>query len=206
MCRASGYELKRWQGVKPEIVVAARSMSQSFGVLCSVLRGYLLQNPLEILHREATTKLGLLCGALGLGRTAPSRGPGDASRDFSDPRPVLLGCCSSVEALPSHCSTSVGRLQQDTDDALWDGFLWAVPKKRTSHSKKRMRMAHKYLKPKHHYYQCPSCGHLKLQHMLCGHCLKETLRKTAEIRKQREAERREGLLQSGEKREETVSN
>ena len=65
----------------------------------------------------------------------------------------------------------------------WDGLLWGVPKKRTSHSKKRMRMTHKYLKPKHHYTVCPNCNNLKLLHVLCGHCLKETLRQTAAMRR-----------------------
>ena len=65
----------------------------------------------------------------------------------------------------------------------WGGILWAVPKKRTSHSKKRMRMAHKYLKPKGHYTVCPKCQNLKLLHVLCGHCLKETLRETAKMRR-----------------------
>ena len=69
---------------------------------------------------------------------------------------------------------------------IWDAvLLWAVPKKRTSHSKKRMRMAHKYLRPKHHYQMCQKCGQLKLQHMLCGHCFRETMRLTAEVRRQR---------------------
>jgi large subunit ribosomal protein L32 len=68
--------------------------------------------------------------------------------------------------------------------SIWDSILlWAVPKRRTSHSKKRMRMAHKYLKPKHHYQTCPKCGHLKLQHTLCGHCFRETMRLTAELRR-----------------------
>lgn len=65
----------------------------------------------------------------------------------------------------------------------WDGLLWAVPKKRTSHSKKRMRMAHKYLKSKGHYTVCPNCQNLKLLHVLCGHCLKEALRQTAKMRR-----------------------
>lgn len=70
--------------------------------------------------------------------------------------------------------------------SVWDGILlWAVPKKRTSHSKKRMRMAHKYLKPKRHYLPCPKCGGLKLMHTLCGHCFRETMKLTAETRKQR---------------------
>ena len=67
---------------------------------------------------------------------------------------------------------------------LEEFILWAVPKKRTSHSKKRMRMAHKYLKPKHHYTVCPKCTNLKLQHVLCGHCLKETLKLTALMRRE----------------------
>ena len=70
-------------------------------------------------------------------------------------------------------------------EVAWDdGFVWAVPKKRTSHSKKRMRMTHKYLKPKYHYTVCPKCNNLKLLHVLCVHCLKETLKATALMRKQ----------------------
>lgn len=68
-------------------------------------------------------------------------------------------------------------------------LLWAVPKKRTSHSKKRMRMTHKYLKPKHHYTVCPKCKNLKLLHVLCGHCLKETLRLTAMMRRKEFAQK-----------------
>ena len=40
-----------------------------------------------------------------------------------------------------------GEFISEVDCRDWDGFLWAVPKKRTSHSKKRMCMTHKYLKP-----------------------------------------------------------
>ena len=72
---------------------------------------------------------------------------------------------------------------------IWDSvLLWAVPKKRTSHSKKRMRMAHKYLKPKTNYQTCPKCGNLKLCHVLCGHCFRETMKLTAEFRKNMLAE------------------
>ncbi len=67
---------------------------------------------------------------------------------------------------------------------LEDCILWAVPKKRTSHSKKRMRMTHKYLKPKHHYCVCPKCNNLKLRHVLCSYCLKKTLRLTALMRRE----------------------
>ena len=80
--------------------------------------------------------------------------------------------------------SSVHDTVSSADDGLlsWNGLLWGVPKKRTSHSKKRMRMTHKYLKPKHHYTVCPNCNNLKLLHVLCGHCLKETMRETASMR------------------------
>lgn len=64
----------------------------------------------------------------------------------------------------------------------WDGVMWAVPKKRTSYTRKRIRNAPKHLKPRSDYMVCPQCRNLKLIHVLCGHCLKETLRKTAEMR------------------------
>ena len=74
-----------------------------------------------------------------------------------------------------------------SEDLLgWGGLLWAVPKKRTSHSKKRMRMAHKYLKPKSNFMVCVTCNNLKLLHVLCGHCLKQTLLDTAKMRKEQE--------------------
>ena len=80
----------------------------------------------------------------------------------------------------------LGSYTVPTPSTLWEAvLLWAVPKRRTSHSKKRMRMAHKYLKPKHHYQTCPKCGQLRLQHMLCGYCFRETMRLTAALRRQR---------------------
>lgn len=67
-----------------------------------------------------------------------------------------------------------------------ESLLWfAVPKRRTSHSKKRLRMTHKWLKPVHHYTFCNHCGNPKLLHVLCGNCFKETLKKTAEYRKEK---------------------
>lgn len=60
--------------------------------------------------------------------------------------------------------------------------MWAVPKKRTSYTRKRIRNAPKHLKPVSNYIACPECKNLKLLHMLCGHCLKETMQKTAEMR------------------------
>lgn len=67
------------------------------------------------------------------------------------------------------------------------GFLWmAAPKRRTSHSKKRMRMTNKWLKPIQNYTFCQTCGNPKLLNVLCGYCFKDTMRKTAEYRNKKE--------------------
>lgn len=80
--------------------------------------------------------------------------------------------------LPVATTTSSGE-----DNFLNGAILWAAPKKRTSHSKKRMRMTHKWLKPKQHCGYCPNCGYPKLLHVLCGNCFKKTMEKTAEYRR-----------------------
>ncbi|OBZ81481.1 putative 54S ribosomal protein L32, mitochondrial [Choanephora cucurbitarum] len=51
-----------------------------------------------------------------------------------------------------------------------ESILWAAPKKKTSHSKKRMRASNKGLKQKENVTSCPACGSNKLLHHLCGHC------------------------------------
>ncbi|KAL1719520.1 ribosomal L32p protein family-domain-containing protein [Schizophyllum commune] len=53
---------------------------------------------------------------------------------------------------------------------LLPGIVLAVPKKKTSHSKKRMRAAGKGLKDKQNIVSCPGCGAPKLAHHLCGKC------------------------------------
>jgi ribosomal protein L32 len=55
---------------------------------------------------------------------------------------------------------------------LWDGLLKAVPKKKTSHMKKRHRqMAGKALKDVTALNKCSACGRLKRAHVLCPHCV-----------------------------------
>lgn len=76
--------------------------------------------------------------------------------------PTSHGSCSSLE---------------------WDGILMAAPKKRTTRSKKRLRMTHKWPKNKRGIDVCFYCGRAKLMHFLCKHCLEETLKETNEIRK-----------------------
>jgi large subunit ribosomal protein L32 len=46
----------------------------------------------------------------------------------------------------------------------------AVPKKRTSRSRRNMRRAHDALKFTAAVETCPSCGELKLRHHLCEAC------------------------------------
>ena len=145
------------------------SLSSAVG-LWSALRLPSSYRALDGLRREIITRAGIIFGALAarLGAST-SRELGEESRDFNT---LTYNAALSNPIHDVSCELNT----------IWDGFLWAVPKKRTSHSKKRMRMAHKYLKPKHHYQTCPRCQNLKLQHMLCGHCFRETMKRTAEFR------------------------
>ena len=46
----------------------------------------------------------------------------------------------------------------------------AVPKKRTSKSRKRMRRSHDHLKYTASVTECENCGELKLRHHICPAC------------------------------------
>ncbi|TFK89789.1 hypothetical protein K466DRAFT_444853, partial [Polyporus arcularius HHB13444] len=56
---------------------------------------------------------------------------------------------------------------------LFPSWLLAVPKKKTSHSRKAMRSANKGLKDKQNLVHCPACGSPKLAHNLCPTCYRE---------------------------------
>jgi large subunit ribosomal protein L32 len=45
----------------------------------------------------------------------------------------------------------------------------AVPKRKTSPSKRNMRRSHHRLAPNAHV-ECPNCGELKRPHHICGAC------------------------------------
>jgi large subunit ribosomal protein L32 len=45
----------------------------------------------------------------------------------------------------------------------------AVPKRKTSPSRRNMRRSHDALKVTHHQ-ECPNCGELKLPHHMCPSC------------------------------------
>ncbi|KAI9145495.1 hypothetical protein BKA69DRAFT_1014622, partial [Paraphysoderma sedebokerense] len=55
--------------------------------------------------------------------------------------------------------------------ALFPAILLAVPKSRTTHGKKRMRMSNKGIKNLENITDCQVCGSPKLMHHLCGNCL-----------------------------------
>ncbi|KAF6224054.1 hypothetical protein HO133_010628 [Letharia lupina] len=57
---------------------------------------------------------------------------------------------------------------------LWESILRAVPKKKTSHRKKRQRfMAGKALKDVTALNKCSACGNVKRAHLLCPFCVNE---------------------------------
>lgn len=57
-------------------------------------------------------------------------------------------------------------------EGLWEGILKAVPKKKTSHMKKRHRqMAGKGLQDVTNLNRCSACGHIKRAHLLCPYCV-----------------------------------
>jgi ribosomal protein L32 len=61
-------------------------------------------------------------------------------------------------------------------DDIWESVLRAVPKNKTSHSRKRHRqMAGKALEDVNHLCKCPGCGAVKRTHRLCQQCLEGML-------------------------------
>jgi ribosomal protein L32 len=55
---------------------------------------------------------------------------------------------------------------------IWESILRAVPKKKTSHMKKRHRfMAGKALKDVTNLNRCSACGNVKRAHLLCPYCV-----------------------------------
>ncbi|KAI9731719.1 MAG: hypothetical protein M1834_004508 [Cirrosporium novae-zelandiae] len=68
---------------------------------------------------------------------------------------------------------------------LWESVLRAVPKKKTSHMKKRHRqMAGKALKDVTNLTRCPACGSMKRAHVLCEHCLAKIQKRWHEAEKE----------------------
>jgi large subunit ribosomal protein L32 len=78
--------------------------------------------------------------------------------------PLLPSAALSIPSLSLH----IPGLFAD----IWDGVLKAVPKKKTSHMKKRHRqLAGKALKDVNSVNTCPACGKPKRAHLLCPYCV-----------------------------------
>ncbi|KAH0613207.1 uncharacterized protein H6S33_009587 [Morchella sextelata] len=69
---------------------------------------------------------------------------------------------------------------------LWESILRAVPKKKQSHSRKRMRqLAGKALQDNKALNRCPACGGVKRKNVLCENCvesIKAMWRKEGEVK------------------------
>ncbi|KAK0106913.1 hypothetical protein ONS95_003630 [Cadophora gregata] len=86
-------------------------------------------------------------------------------------RQLFLPIIPSIAfAIPSAIHLNVPGLLE----GIWESILKAVPKKKTSHMKKRTRqMAGKGLKDVTSLNRCSACGHLKRAHLLCPYCVSE---------------------------------
>ncbi|TAQ91477.1 hypothetical protein B7494_g246 [Chlorociboria aeruginascens] len=85
------------------------------------------------------------------------------SRQVSHPLLPSLGV-----AIPAAIQLNIPGLLE----GIWEFVLRAVPKKKTSHMKKRTRqMAGKALKDVTTLNKCSACGHVKRAHILCPYCV-----------------------------------
>ncbi|PPQ88643.1 hypothetical protein CVT25_010219 [Psilocybe cyanescens] len=75
---------------------------------------------------------------------------------------------ASASLSPPSTSWSLPSLDSLLD--LFPPFLLAVPKSKTSHSRKAMRSANKGLKDKRNITNCAGCGSVKLAHNICPNC------------------------------------
>ncbi|KAI0799358.1 hypothetical protein GGR55DRAFT_683966 [Xylaria sp. FL0064] len=76
----------------------------------------------------------------------------------------------SIPALAIAIPSAISNIPSLLGD-IWEGILRAVPKKKTSHMKKRHRqMAGKALKDVTNLNKCPACGGTKKMHTLCPSC------------------------------------
>src|SRR6266480_4014574 len=78
--------------------------------------------------------------------------------------PLLPAATLSIPPLSLHIPGLLGD--------IWESILKAVPKKKTSHMKKRHRqLAGKALKGVNSINSCPACGKPKRAHVLCPYCV-----------------------------------
>ncbi|KAJ1900751.1 hypothetical protein LPJ66_001263 [Kickxella alabastrina] len=76
-------------------------------------------------------------------------------------------------------------------DLLGEMILRAVPKQRTSHSKKRKRMAGKGLKNRYDLVPCSGCGRPKLAAHICLSCYHDIKQKLKGMKRAEEKQKQE---------------
>ncbi|KAF2142622.1 uncharacterized protein K452DRAFT_270420 [Aplosporella prunicola CBS 121167] len=114
------------------------------------------------LRASAGPFLSLLSSASG---SAPTRSLPPLLRRLQQP---LLPVSLRIPGPAVAAITSVSGILSD----IWESILRAVPKKKTSHMKKRHRqMAGKALKDVSELVKCPGCGRPKRAHILCPYCV-----------------------------------
>ncbi|KAH9825324.1 ribosomal L32p protein family-domain-containing protein, partial [Melampsora americana] len=86
----------------------------------------------------------------------------------SDDSPATNSSSSSISN-----SNSFIQWGQRLSNWISEYILKAVPKKKVSHSRKRMRSAHKGIKLDLGLSTCPACGQTKRKHHLCLECYAE---------------------------------
>lgn len=84
---------------------------------------------------------------------------------------------SRFSTLSLFTSDAISRNSTFQTPTWLEAFLWAAPKKKTSHSKKRMRMSNKGLQQKENITKCPACGSNKMMHHLCPNCYSDIKKK-----------------------------
>ncbi|KAJ1653959.1 hypothetical protein IWQ61_006029 [Dispira simplex] len=77
-----------------------------------------------------------------------------------------LSLWNGLQRLGQEIHSRIGEIMQEA-------FLWAVPKKKTTHSKRRMRDANKAIKDRRDITKCPACGRNKLLHHICLYCYRD---------------------------------
>ncbi|GHJ87921.1 hypothetical protein NliqN6_4323 [Naganishia liquefaciens] len=126
--------------------------------------------------------------AINVSQTSVSR---SASAFISAHLPALPFLASRLSAPSSASSSSLHATEDSVKETyetptrtlgsllaeLFPPFLLAVPKSKTSHSRKSMRSATKGLKNKTNINLCPACGSPKLMHHLCPRCYSQISRR-----------------------------